>query len=155
MAGQDKREALLARIFAIGAALSEVEASERNQTLLSGIDGGKKVNFRLLDDHEISNDEGKPITTARGGVPPSTIVMFPGIYFLAADQVEGIGPFLNALRIKFFNLLAVDNEIKSLLGNTGAMRYRGCALTPATGDVVYGEFKVDIAFLYAFDPSKF
>jgi hypothetical protein len=94
----------------------------------------------------------------RPALSPNKVRLRPQIFILLTprDTVknEGVGQELNAYRVKVVQAMDQDPTLMALIGANGEFVYVGGSTDMQTGSAMKGEFKLDFAVVYPFNPSE-
>jgi len=144
----DKRELILAQLFAIGSTIDGVKTKRRNSGLLSTDD---RPAFVLLDGDELPTKLGPPSRSNYGGVTPQLMTMTPEMYFLlpeARPQNDQVGQQVNALRFKLYAAIANDATLRGLIGPNGTIVYYSTTTDLKSGSVLGGTIRMNYQLTY-------
>ena len=149
MAEQDRREAILARLLEVFAAVPGVKAAYRNRL---DIAEGKRPAVVMLDADESVEDEpsgrGRP-----GDYGPFLATMVPEIYIILGGPAAQVGTDLNGLRRLIVKAIFADDSLIRLTKD-GDIRYLGFATGLASGRSMEGEAGISFSFRYAIHPPQ-
>lgn len=139
----DRREQVVARLLAIAVATNLFVEVARNKT---DVTGKRRPACIVMDaDEEASEatyDRGRPSGT------PDIVVMSPQLYLLVEKRHEDLGSALNVLRAAVVKAVKTDNQLPSIVGSNGEVRYQGCSTDLAKGRQMQGEMVLSFAFKY-------
>ena len=159
---QDRRELILARLYAILTEVASdlaVDASSvfRNRGV---IPVEIQPALTLLD-----GTEGVAIQGRTSSRQPNLMVWRPGISILrpqvwsilkprGLDEWAEIGPEMSMHRRVLFHAITTDTSIISLLSSNGHIEYLGCDTDMQTGSMMEGQLMLNFAFHYLLDVSE-
>lgn len=149
----DKRELILARLFAILApANTGAETCVRNRGLLSN---DARPAIALLD-----GDETARLTGERRGdggrMRPQIQTMTPQIFFIPKSQKpknETVGTEVNTFRMTILGLISSDVELRDLLGSNGSLAMPRMETDLKSGGLVDGQTRFDFSLSYVLNPD--
>ena len=150
----DRRELILARLFAILQTIPSVQAVVRNRGELPD---DKRPGIILFDAGEVARLQ--PPQQARGRlIRAATFVDMTPQIFVVMDQREppnkNLGQDMNALRITIVRTIIYDPELETIIGGNGDIRYAGTT-TDLTGDgSAEGQMNIRLTFTYVLKPSE-
>lgn len=153
MAESDKREAILARLKEIFAAIPGIKKAVRNSLDVPEKDRPAIV---LLDADEGVDDEapdGRGRPTGRPALLPIIVTMTPEIFVVTGAKAAQLGTDLNALRILIIKDVLGDETLLSLVKD-GDIKFLGFATGLAAGRSMEGEAGISFSFRYVINPSK-
>ena len=145
----DKREAILARLLEVAAAIPGVVTAVRNQDEISE---RSRPAIAVFDGDETGDEP-----TAQQDHPgraPNLIVMTPEVLILLGALPESVGSALNALRAKLVKAVLTDEQLIALVGANGRVRYAGCATHLGHGRSMEGSMGVQFTFAYVLRPEQ-
>lgn len=148
----DKREMILARLFAVLKDIPGVVTCVRNRGELPD---DKRPAITLLDSDETAQD--KAFNRGRIAASPNFISLQPEIYVTLDSRKPDnklIGQDLNVLRARILKAVLTDGTLVSLCGTNGEIRYLGCITDLARGRAMDGETGLTFAFIYVLNPSE-
>lgn len=146
---EDRREAILARLLVVAAAVDTSFEARRNESSLP--DNQKYVVLLDGDEHAIGELPGR---RADNDPPPQIVEMTPEVQFRLAGKAKDVGAALNLLRI---NLIAAVLKDPTLLSHTvkqRSIRYAGSATATERGRSMEGGIGVAFTFAYLLRPGK-
>jgi hypothetical protein len=116
----DKRELILARLFAIVESTDGIATAERNRT---EFDDTQLPAVSVLegDEEVLEGDVGRSRPSAR----PYLVMGLPQIFIRAATDNENVGTNLNTLRSRMIKAVIEDAELNQLSANGHRIRYAG------------------------------
>ena len=141
----DTREAILARLFEVVAAIPGIRFAYRNNTDLT--DDQMPAALVLDGEEEASNAEDM----AHPPNSPTTVLMKPEIEIV--EQSDNIGSDLTTFRSELMKLVLYDAALKQLTGSNGAIRYAGCETTFGWQQQQYGVLQMRFTFKYSLKPD--
>jgi hypothetical protein len=144
----DRREQILVRLLAIGAALDGIVTATRN-TLLTDEDA--RPAFQVIDADETVDDNDNPAPARQpppGAARPVRVGMTPELYISIGAPPETVGTELNAFRAALIKAVMLDAELRSIVGENGHVRYEGMATGLSRGRTMEGEIGVSFTFVY-------
>lgn len=147
----DRREAILARLETIQAEIDGINKTFRNRG--DEITDTDKPASSLYDadetaDERLDNDTGKPARS------PNKVAMMPEIYLSLAGRPEDVGPAINAMRVKLIKAVLFDDQLKTIVGPNGSIRYQGCATGLARGRNMQADMRLVFTFIYPLIPGE-
>lgn len=143
----DKREAIMARLVALGADTEGVTTAARNR---NNIAEDERPAMLFLDADEAA-DQSDP--SGRPANAPRFVSMTPEMYILLAGKPENVGTELNTLRRRFLAKVFTDSQLAALVGTTGSIRYEGCATSLHLGRQMNGDMGLSLTFRYVLHPA--
>jgi hypothetical protein len=146
----DKREAILARLLAIGVELYGAKFAYRNEIDIPEGRSGE-TRFVLMDSDENAVD---PLTLGKGRPPNGVQIvgMTPEIYLLMQGKSADIGTDMNTERRKVLKAILNDATLSGLCHN-GDIRYEGYASGLSAGREMNTDCGLSFTFVYALFPS--
>lgn len=146
--GQDRREEILAQLFAVLGDIDGAETVVRNRAefttdlrpVICQLDGNETVTTR----QNRSGRDAAQVTT-------SMVRLEPQIFVLLKSQKPknlSVGQDLNAFRSAILKAVGTDATLLSLVTANGSIEYDGCQTDLQTGSTVEGEMQLNIRFLY-------
>ncbi|MCW2854367.1 MAG: hypothetical protein JWM84_4031 [Nocardioides sp.] len=145
----DRREAILARLLEIAAAIPGIVLAARNRPDFS--DRARPA-ILILDADETADDREKG--RGRAANAPNLVGMTPEIHVLLGGKHEQIGTQINALRVLLLKAVLTDEALRTIVGPNGEIRYEACATDLAAGRAVEGNLGVSFTFTYPLIPSE-
>lgn len=147
---EDKREAILARLFEIYEKLAEDNngSAYRNRT---NIPEAKLPAIVLLDADE-SADENPFGGKGRGPGGPVILNMKPETWIFVMDDPKSVGPSVSDFRAKLLKAVLGDQTLIALC-NGGDIRYDGFETALAGGRSMAGEARVSFTLRYVLRPG--
>lgn len=149
----DRREEVLARLFAI---LDDIEGREtcvRNRGIL---DNDKLPALILLDGDETTKTLSGGNTRGRTGLSVSLVTMTPQIFVvlkLKKPANELVGQLVNTFRGRILNAIAADEQLKAIIGPNGGMTYDAMETDLKTGSPLEGEAQLNFSITVPCDPK--
>lgn len=139
----DKREDILARIFAIIEGISGITTVARN---VDEMPEGSRPCIILIDGDEIRSD------TSRGhGAQSVVMVMTPQIAIGVSSTPEDIGSSINAIRAKLLPAILGDSQLTGILGANGKITYDGLAGKLSQGSLMASDMQLNFSIEYPLD----
>lgn len=138
----DRREAILARLLEVCAALPGVTFSARNALTISAESRPAVV---VYDADEDASDEDPP---DRPSNAPRRVDMTPEVYVLMGERHETIGTELNAMRAALIKAVLTDATLISLVGTNGRILYDSCMTSLAPGRATEANLGIGFTFRY-------
>jgi hypothetical protein len=145
----DKREAILARLVEIAAAIEGVAVAVRNQDEISE---RSRPAIAVFDADETVDEAAE--RQDHPGRAPNIVEMTPEVIILLGAAPETVGSALNALRAKFVKAVLTDSQLIALVGSNGRVRYAGCATHLGHGRSMEGFMGVQFVFAYVLRPDQ-
>lgn len=149
----DRRELVLARLIAILTAIPNVQAVVRNRGELPA---DKRPAIALLDADEVARP-GVPQQRGRLIAAPNIVDMTPEIYVVMDPREppnEKIGEDMNAMRVTIVKAIRFDQQLATILGGNGDIRYLGTQTDMASGRSMEGQMSIRMTFTYPLIPSE-
>jgi hypothetical protein len=157
----DRREAILSRLETILGTVPGILGAYRDRGDFQPTDVETGIDILpaavLLDGKESVGLAGKydPNTMQCG---PSLMALEPQIFIImkpAADiNNTGIGQAMSLMRSQLINLVLQDIELKVLLGQNGALSYKGMMTDMQTGSTIQGQMQLEFVLVYVLDPRE-
>ena len=144
----DRREMILARLLVIAKGIDGIAAAFRNRDEISE---KQRPAIVILDADEAADDSDP---SGRPSRSPRRVAMTPEIYILLGSKPEDLGTAINALRARLVTAVLTDDQLISLVGSNGDIRYEGCATALARGRSMEGEMGVSFSFAYVLRPQE-
>ena len=149
----DNREAILARLAVLLAAIAGIESFARNRGLVAN---DSRPGIVLLDGDESERPPrvGRNLT-GRQSMLPVFMAMKPQIFVLMdarQPQNVDVGTDINAFRTAIIRAIAADTTLRSLVGTNGDIVYNGSETDLKSGSPLDGEMRLDFTFSYFVDP---
>jgi hypothetical protein len=145
----DKREAILARLVEIAAAVDGVTTAVRNQDEISE---RARPAISVFDADESVDERAEQ--QGHGGRAPNIVEMTPEVLILLGAPPKDVGTALNALRAKLVKAVLTDSQLIALVGSNGRIRYAGCATHLGHGRSMEGFMGVQFVFAYVLRPDQ-
>lgn len=142
----DKREMILARLFAILQSVPNVEHCFRNRAELPD---EKRPAIILLDGDETATKQRNDQPSVNAA--PNLINVAPEIYVSLKGQKpdnKTVGQDVNTWRRKIIKLILTDAMLVDLVGPNGTITYNGCVTDLRKGHAMNGELGLDFTFAY-------
>jgi hypothetical protein len=162
MARIDKREQILARLFAVLQAVPSVGTDpETNGPCVyrnrDDLPDTKRPAILLLDASEVANESVKE--HGRLSKSPNFVTLKPEIFaVLPSSQPQniGVGQALSNMRADILAAVLNDSQLNALcsVGGGGQMQYAGGLTDMARGQPMLGEIGIMIWFTYVFKPQE-
>lgn len=146
----NRREEILARLFAICEAQDVFLTKVRNRGLLAN---DILPAIALLDGNETSKTNGGG--RGRGRMSPAIVTMRPQIFLLGKDKKptnELVGQTLNTYRGVLVKAIAADAQLLALIGPNGDMTYDEAVTDLNTGMQMKGEMHITLSITVPMDP---
>lgn len=139
----DRREAILARLLEIATGIEGIVRAWRHK---SRVTEEARPAIVILDADEVAEEgeaaAGRPFNVQR------RVVMTPEIYIMLGGSPEEVGTEINTMRGRFLKAVLKDDELISIVGTNGLIKYEGCATGLAEGRSMEAEMGVSISFTY-------
>jgi len=146
----DRRENIMERLLAVLQTVPGVAYVVRNR---GELESDKRPAVQLMDADE--KPEDTPLNRGRPAFAPNRVRMTPEIYItLSTLDPSQMGPSLNVLRAALLKAVLLDKQLINLVGESGDIRYDGCATDLARGRDMVGQMVVNITFVYVLRPSE-
>lgn len=151
---RDRREEILVRLLAILGTIEGIPSGHvyRNQAAFESpellpaavmLDGGETIGVS-------PGRRGMSVATTAIMTPQVFIVLRPS----ENETNEGVGEALSAFRVKLIRALRDDGPLQNIMGQNGYIEYRGITTDLQTGNSVEGQFQMDLAITYPFNPNE-
>lgn len=137
----DNREAILARLLTICAAVDGIRAAYRNKTNLDGL----VAPFVALYD---GDEEASEDPTPRPVISPRRVAMTPQILAVWGAPSSDVGTDVNALRSRIIDAIMTDATLAALTLNGTGVRYEGCSTELAHGRAMTATVGITFTFTY-------
>jgi len=140
----DAREAILARLPVVGAAVEGVQAVARNRLDVPGL-ARPAIIFQDGIEQMLDQPEGARHSELQ------RIELSPGItVVMRGSGSADAGALLSLYRSRVVAAVLNDSELRTLVGSNGRIRYEGCLVAPP--DAEAKEYRIDltVVFTYAF-----
>lgn len=147
---QDKRELILARVFAVYTAVADANNGFAFRNRLD-IPENKRPAIILLDADESPDESAYARKRPANG--PAVVGLTPETYILASGDSADIGTTLNTWRSRIIKAILTDETLLAL-SHDGDIRYAGFATGLANGRSMEGEAGLSFVFNYMLFPSK-
>jgi len=144
---EDKREAILVALLAVGKALFKNENAVRNEIDLPE---RRRPAFILLDGDESADEGGFGRNRPANG--PIIMRMTPEVFILLGAKSPDVGSALNVWRAKVIKAVTNDPTLVSLTYQ-GDIRYEGMATGLASGRTIEGEAGLSFSLAYVLRPN--
>jgi hypothetical protein len=150
----DKREAILARLVEIAAAIDGVRTADRN---VPKLDDSPLPAIVVLDGEEEADDgdymsSGKSV--ARNPLVPRRVHMTPHLLVALGEKPEQLGPVANTLRARIYTAVVNDADLKLLVLNGTGIKYDGLSKPrDESGRLVLSQFYLRFTFTYILNPA--
>jgi hypothetical protein len=145
----EKREAILARLVEIAAALPGIKTAVRNQDEVSE---RARPAIAIFDADETADERAEE--RGHSGRAPNIIEMSPETLILLGGAPEAVGTALNEMRAKFIKAVLTDAQLAALTGPNGRVRYVGCGTHLGHGRSMEASMSVQFAFAYVLRPDQ-
>lgn len=149
MAFEDRREAILARLLVVAAAVDTSFEARRNETGLP--DTQKYVVLFDGDEHAVGDI---PPRRSANEPPPQIVEMTPEVQFRLAGKAKDVGTALNLLRIKLIAAVLTDATLLGLTVRGSSARFAGSATATERGRSMEGGIGVAFTFAYLLRPGR-
>lgn len=147
----NRREEILARLFAILQAQDGFNTFKRNRALL---DNDALPAVILLDGNETVRTSGE--RRGRHGMSPVIVTMTPQIFVLLKNNKptndNNVGTMLNTYRGAIIRAIATDAQLAALAGPNGELAYQTAETDLNTGMPLEGQMQINIAISCPLDP---
>lgn len=144
----DPREAILARLLIVAAAVDTSLSKRRNETDVSGSNLPAVI---LFDGEENARDTDPQ---GRNALTPRHIEMTPEVQFRLESKAEDVGTKLNLLRAKLIDAVLADSALLALTINNRSIRYQGSMTATERGRSMEGGIGVAFTFTYVMNPGS-
>ncbi len=145
----DKREQILQRLVELAAAVPGVVTALRNRDEISE---RARPAIAVFDADETADERAEQ--QGHGGRSPNLVEMTPELLILLGGAPESVGTALNILRAKILNAVLTDQQLLTLVGPNGRVRYAGCSTHLGHGRSMEGFMTVHFAFAYVLRPDQ-
>jgi hypothetical protein len=147
----NRREEVLARVFAILEGIDGFATKARNRGLL---DNDALPGVVLLDGDETSTK----LADGRGRQRMSPVVasMHPQVFVLLKTKQptnQDVGQNLNAFRGEIIRAISGDAQLIALIGPNGDITYDGCETDLKSGGAMVGEMRLDFTIKTVMNPN--
>ncbi|RWO35921.1 MAG: hypothetical protein EOS11_33315 [Mesorhizobium sp.] len=149
MALEDRREAILARLLVVAAAVDTSFEARRNESSLP--DTQKYV---VLFDGEEHATGAPPARRSVDDPPPHVMEMTPEVQFRLAGKAPDVGTALNLLRIGLIAAVLKDAALLGLTLNGRTIRYEGSNTATERGRSMEGGIGIAFTFTYVLYPGR-
>ncbi|RWO57127.1 hypothetical protein [Mesorhizobium sp.] len=149
MALEDRREAILARLLVVAAAVDTSFDARRNERGLSD-----KQNYVVLFDGDEHATGAPPARRSVADPPPHIMEMTSEVQFRLAGKAPDVGTALNLLRIGLISAVLTDATLLGLTLNGRTIRYEGARTATERGTLVEGGIGVAFTFTYVLYPGR-
>lgn len=160
----NRRENILQRISDITVAAKTgagLVTAVRNRGLLST---EKRPASVLLDADEGQFTNLRDLRGRSAGMRPQIMRMQPQLFIIlnelrptndqaGPDGDLNVGTLLNQMRNALVNAIRTDEVLKGFLGANGGIVYQGCETDLKSGSSLTGQMKINMDFIYPFDPA--
>jgi len=146
----DKRELILARLFAVYQGIPGIETVVRNK---GNLPEDKRPAISLFDADEEPDERAWNIP-GRVAAAPNLVNLRPETYVTLNAGEENMGTVINGWRMKILKAVLLDDDLKTLVGENGAMRYEGCFTDLARERKLEGEIGLRLNFIYVLRPQQ-
>jgi len=146
----NRREEILARVFAILSALDSFNTFKRNRGLL---DNDALPAIILLDGNETTRTGGD--RRGRSKMSSVIVTMRPQIFVLLKNNKPGnadVGTVLNTHRGAIIRAIANDAQLQALVGPNGDLAYESAETDLNTGMPMEGQMQIGISITCPLDP---
>jgi hypothetical protein len=142
---EDRREAVLSRLFDLITAIGDFNAAERN---LDELPEGVRPCAVLID-----GDENRSADSEGRNGQPIIMVMTPIIAIGVSGQVDDIGPNLSSLRSQVISKTLNDATLRSIIGPNGKVIYDGLTGKLSHGSLMAADAEIRFAISYPLKPA--
>lgn len=142
----DNREAILARLAALAAAVTGVVHVGRN---IERVNDTQLPAIVILEGDEDADDNDPP---RRGQPGPRRVRMTPQVVLCVADPSEQVGASLNTLRSGLISSVLNDATLRSLTLDEAVPRYDGLVTDLGLGRAMIGQMALRFTFTYVLRP---
>lgn len=149
----DIRELILLRLMAIAEAMRAenfLKSVDRNKLDISE---SRLPQFVLLDADELAAGDDPVRTGARGRAVMRRVEMTPQAFFCAKALSEEAGSALNVLRAEWLRRVLNDDELTTLTGENGYVRYEEAISSFRIGKQLDATMLVTVSFGYMLLPT--
>jgi hypothetical protein len=160
----NRRENILQRISDITVNAKTgagIVTAVRNRGLLST---EKRPASVLLDADESQFTNQRDLRGRQAGMRAQIMRMQPQLFIILDEQRptndqagpsgdQNIGTLLNQMRNALVNAIGADEELRGLLGANGGIVYQGCETDLKSGSALTGQMKINMDFIYPYDPA--
>jgi len=146
----NRREEVLARLFAILQAQDGFQTFKRNRGLL---DNDVLPAILLLDGDETTRTSGE--RRGRVKMSPVIVTMRPQIFVLLKNVKPNnidVGTLLNTYRGAIVRAIAADTQLAALVGPNGDMSYDGAETDLKSGMPMEGQMQISVSISCPLDP---
>lgn len=150
---EDVRELILARLDAIGEAMRGAgifKTWDRNKLDLTPADFPQGV---LLDGDDTPNPDDPQRTGAAARAVTRRVELTPQIFLCEKGLSEGVGQKLSRLRAELLKRVLDDDQLTSLCGENGYVRYESAVSSFKMGRQLDSTMLVSFAFGYILKPT--
>lgn len=116
----DRRELIIARLFAVAASVEGIETAVRNRT---EFDDTRLPAVSVLEGDEEVDDRDIPLT--RPSDRPYRVIATPQVFIRVATDVDNAGTNLNTIRQRIIKAVLQDAELNALSLNGRGVRPAG------------------------------
>ena len=146
----DTREDILERLRDIAAAVDGVTYAVRN--VLDITESRLPAVVILEGDEEPSS--AVEVDRRRKPQSPIPMVMTPELCIVAMNASEQVGTDLNQIRAGIIKAITEDTQLQTIIGNNGAIAYRGLASDLGLGRAMLGRMALRFAITYIVFPDR-
>lgn len=143
----DPREAILARLLNVAAAVDTSLSKRRNETDVSGSNLPAVI---LFDGEEVARETDP---AGRNALTLRHVDMTPEVQFRLEAKAEDVGTKLNLYRAKLIDAVLQDTELLALTVNHRSIRYQGSMTATERGRSMEGGIGVAFTFTYLMQPG--
>lgn len=146
----DPREAILARLLAVAAAITGVVATARNESEFGEL---RRPSMTVLEGDEQA-DDGDPVRQ-RPTNAPRRVTMTPQIIIAVGGPSETVGATINGLRAALIKAVLADTTLQNLCasGRGAGLWYEGSSTELGRGRTMEAEMTVAFSFQYILYPD--
>jgi hypothetical protein len=145
----DKREAILARLAAVAAAVPGINTVARNQDEISE---HKRPAIVIFDADETADERAEQ--QGHSGRAPNLVEMTPEVMILLGAVPERVGSALNETRAALIKAVLSDAQLIALTGPNGRVRYAGCTTHLGHGRSMEAAMGVHFSFAFVLRPDQ-
>jgi hypothetical protein len=141
----DRREEILARLAEIAPRIKNISVAQRMTRDVNTEEGPAII---LFDGSEqIINDERKD------GRVSQVFAMRPELLVYLQASAADVGKNLNKIRAAAIDAVVFDEELRSLAGGNGKVRYLGCETSAERGRAVEADMALIFEITYVLQPQ--
>lgn len=144
----DRREAILARMLVLAAAVEGVETARRNQLVTDDLQCPVIMIFDGAETPRDSDPQRRQPTT------PRRVDMQPVISIKVSESSETVGTEMNRIRAAYLKAMAEDETLIALTHDRVGFRYDGCTPVVDEGRLVEGHMQLQVSLTYILNISE-